>query len=354
MIHFRKPLFGNDGGDDSDSGSTGRFCMIDQLADAVACGRPIAVGNCGIEGERLVSLFTFDPSVHQKVFTPLSELEYEYGQNAWIHLTPKSSFWSVSSYPYITTQREVETVDKHLNGAEGELPVADDEVLQINTCAYGQGTWSARLSRNGLLTLNQVTQQWHNVPLGQAAKYYWFRYRRPTRRLGGLPLAFVQAGAYLRETNMSIEQYLKFYDKTWATLMKPEDQYPLQGYRERSVLTTWKMSYKQVLAVDRQAAGLLDQWAFLHAGDVWYELAASSPQVAERDGTAEGTSTIATDKLSFRHSLGVLSHYSLVVADAEGTGFSYTRWCTLGVCTTLLVWRCRSSFAVGLLGRSLR
>ncbi|KAK5681394.1 hypothetical protein LTR17_027458 [Elasticomyces elasticus] len=121
---------------------------------------------------------------------------------------------------------------------------------------------------------------------------------------------------------MSVERYLTFYNTTWAELVKLQDHYPLQEYQERSVLTTWRMSYEQVRTVDRQAAALLDQWAFLYAGDVWYELAASSLSIVELNGTAEGVATIATDELNFRHSLGVLSHYSLVVADVEGTGFS--------------------------------
>ncbi|KAK5689955.1 hypothetical protein LTR17_026104 [Elasticomyces elasticus] len=141
-------------------------------------------------------------------------------------------------------------------------------------------------------------------------------------RLGGLPLAFVPAGAYVRETYMSVERYLTFYKNTWARLTELQDQYPFQEYQERSVLTTWKMSWEQVRAVDRQAAVLLDQWAPLHAGDVWYELAVPPLPAAGRHGTAEGVTTIATDELNFRHSLGVLSHYSLVVADVEGTGFS--------------------------------
>ncbi|KAK3650355.1 hypothetical protein LTR56_006331 [Elasticomyces elasticus] len=186
-------------------------------------------------------------------------------------------------------------------------------------------------------------------------------------KLGGLPLALVQAGAYLRQTNMSIEKYLEYYDRTWTTLMELQDRYLLQEYQERSVLTTWKMSYERVGAVNPQAVAILDQWAFLHPGDIWYELATSWPQSLEKDGTSEsgtsedgtsvddtsddGTSVddtsidgtsddgstddgssddgssvdvmiIATDELKFRDSLAVLCDYSLVVADDEGTGFS--------------------------------
>jgi hypothetical protein len=54
--------------------------------------------------------------------------------------------------------------------------------------------------------------------------------------------------------------------------MAYQDRYPQQEYAERSVLITWKMSYEQVYAVKPEAARLLDQWAFLHLGDVSYKL----------------------------------------------------------------------------------
>ncbi|KAK4902524.1 hypothetical protein LTR27_000461 [Elasticomyces elasticus] len=141
-------------------------------------------------------------------------------------------------------------------------------------------------------------------------------------KLGGLPLALVQAGAYLRETNTSIEEYLESYERTWTSLMEHQEKHPAPDYQERTMLTTWNMSCERVWAVNPQAIAILDQWAFLHSGDIWYELATSPPQKSGQDSTAEVVTMIATDKLAFRNSLGVLANYSLVIADIEGTGFS--------------------------------
>jgi hypothetical protein len=91
-------------------------------------------------------------------------------------------------------------------------------------------------------------------------------------KLGGLPLALVQAGAYIRATGLTVEKYMIHYGKTWDRLMTHQDRYPLQEYAERSVLTTWKMSYEQVRAVKPESAMLLDQWAFLHPGEISYRL----------------------------------------------------------------------------------
>ena len=131
----------------------------------------------------------------------------------------------------------------------------------------------------------------------------------------------MQAGAYLQATNIGVDKYLQFYNETWARLMALQNQFPLQDYPERSVLTTWKMSYDQVHQIDPQATRLLDLWSFLHAGDIWYELVALSSHISGQDDTLEDRFSIAAEELSFQHSLSVLYQYSLVVSKAE-QGFS--------------------------------
>ncbi|KAK4898802.1 hypothetical protein LTR49_027737 [Elasticomyces elasticus] len=142
-------------------------------------------------------------------------------------------------------------------------------------------------------------------------------------KLGGLPLALVQAGAYIQQTNMSVARYARYYDETWENLMLYQDRYPLQEYAERSVLTTWKLSYAQVQAVKSEATTVLDQWAFLHPGNVSYELIQTDPQVSEQlEHGAKETGSIAMDELSFQDSLGVLVQYSLIDATTGGSSFS--------------------------------
>ena len=63
--------------------------------------------------------------------------------------------------------------------------------------------------------------------------------------------------------------------------MKKHDRFPLQEYGDRSVLTTWKMSYKQVQSQSEEAAGLLRLWGFLDRGDLWYELVACVSRLDE-------------------------------------------------------------------------
>jgi tetratricopeptide (TPR) repeat protein len=79
------------------------------------------------------------------------------------------------------------------------------------------------------------------------------------------------------------------------------------------------MSYEQVRVVKPEAAMLLDQWAFLHPGDVSYELVERYIRSFDGSEEARECELIATDDLSFQDSVGVLAQYSLV-NNTEGTG----------------------------------
>ncbi|KAF1819699.1 uncharacterized protein K489DRAFT_362142 [Dissoconium aciculare CBS 342.82] len=131
-------------------------------------------------------------------------------------------------------------------------------------------------------------------------------------KLGGLPLALAQAGAYLSTTGMSVADYLEHYDATWAELMQKQDQFPLQEYGERSVLTTWTMSYEQVKSRDPLAAQLLDLWAFLYHGDVWAELLLTGQSDEAQHRPREDAVFRPVTKLSLQHSIGTLVQYSMV------------------------------------------
>ncbi|KAK5725106.1 hypothetical protein LTR17_013219 [Elasticomyces elasticus] len=141
---------------------------------------------------------------------------------------------------------------------------------------------------------------------------------RLIQRLSGLPLALVQAGAYLQQTGMTLGEYLECYAGTWEDLMANQNRFPLYEYGERGVLTTWRMSYEQVCAVKPEAARLLDQWAFFHPGDVCGSVFTASAQASI---PYDETSTVP-DKLSFRDSLHILAQYSLISATGGSDSFA--------------------------------
>jgi tetratricopeptide (TPR) repeat protein len=97
-----------------------------------------------------------------------------------------------------------------------------------------------------------------------------FHARRLAERLGGLPLALATAGAYLHKSNLSFEQYLQEYEKRWN--LNPRRPLKLQEYRDRTLYTSWHLSYTRLENDDSDAAKLLKLLAYFDHQNIWYEL----------------------------------------------------------------------------------
>jgi tetratricopeptide (TPR) repeat protein len=113
--------------------------------------------------------------------------------------------------------------------------------------------------------------------------------------------------------------------------MQSQERFPLQEYGDRSILTTWTISYGQVQRQSREAACLLKLWGFLDSGEVWYELiAAASDLVAKRDVPA-WLLAVAEDELAYGEAMGLLSRYSLTEGregtDSHSMHVVLHRWC---------------------------
>ncbi|KAF2179206.1 FabD/lysophospholipase-like protein [Zopfia rhizophila CBS 207.26] len=134
--------------------------------------------------------------------------------------------------------------------------------------------------------------------------------------LDGLPLAIAQAGAYLRQSRISVTKYIKLYERQWRGLMELQNRpgIPLREYSDRSVWATWTISYDAVRAKNIAAANLLLLWACLDNKDIWYGLLAEasirSTDVA--DCLSEWLPGIASNELDFLRAIQVLRSYSLV------------------------------------------
>jgi tetratricopeptide (TPR) repeat protein len=120
---------------------------------------------------------------------------------------------------------------------------------------------------------------------------------------------------------VSINQYLEYYDTMWKALMEQQHEYPLQEYAERSVLTTWKLSYEQVKRQSEEASNLLQLWSFLYAGDLWYELVAHTKKLDE-SAMPDWLIVIAQNRLQFDRALALLIKYSLVEGKTETASYA--------------------------------
>ncbi|KAK3615670.1 hypothetical protein LTR56_026445, partial [Elasticomyces elasticus] len=153
------------------------------------------------------------------------------------------------------------------------------------------------------------------------------------RKLNGLPLALTQAGAYIGRTGIDVSTYIRHFDGTWSDLIRKQDRFPLQEYAQRSMLTTWKISYEQVLRQSKAAASLLKLWAFFSPDDVWYGLIASALEIGDEVDTPAWLTDLAADDLEFADAVGLLTTYSLVEGKAENAGYTMHsvlhKWCEL-------------------------
>ena len=136
--------------------------------------------------------------------------------------------------------------------------------------------------------------------------------------LHGLPLAIAQAGAYLQESGVGLGTYLRFYEQQWDDLMKVGSEFdaPLQDYPDRSVWTTWAISYQAIRHKHEHTANLLLLWSFLDNKDLWHGLfaeACESSSIAKSMLSA-WIGEIASSEVAFRRAMQLLRNYSLVEA----------------------------------------
>ncbi|CAG8907052.1 unnamed protein product, partial [Penicillium egyptiacum] len=122
-------------------------------------------------------------------------------------------------------------------------------------------------------------------------------------RLAGLPLALATAGTYLQRSTLTFERYLQEYKRRWN--IDPRRPTKLQEYRERTLYTTWDLSYARLEIDDSDAAELLKLLAYFGNQSLWYELfrgglSKESPEWLRK---------LVADDVSFQGVMGILTEY---------------------------------------------
>ena len=143
--------------------------------------------------------------------------------------------------------------------------------------------------------------------------------------LDGLPLAIAQAGAYLQESRVGLGTYLTFYDQQWSELIESQNwDATLQDYPDRSVWTTWAISYKAICDRHKATANLLLLWSFLDNRDLWHGLftAACRASPVTARSLSEWIGDIASNELQFNRAMQLLRNYSLIEDVRELTSYT--------------------------------
>ncbi|KAI9783465.1 MAG: hypothetical protein M1816_001347 [Peltula sp. TS41687] len=188
-----------------------------------------------------------------------------------------------------------------------------------------------------LAKLEQLGDSWglNKVSKGQAQDIFQNWYGRSfdlveseelLNLLDGLPLALAQAAAYLRESGIDFATYTKFYKQQWKDLMESQDRAgtPLQDYNDRSVWTTWTISYNAIRAKNKAAANLLLFWACLDNKDLWQGLlvAACKQSTVAAKYLSEWLQDIANNEVQFTEAIRLLRNYSMIEDMQNLTGYA--------------------------------
>ncbi|KAJ8126610.1 hypothetical protein O1611_g7025 [Lasiodiplodia mahajangana] len=125
------------------------------------------------------------------------------------------------------------------------------------------------------------------------------------KELDGLPLALATAGAYLEQTSTSFRSYLRLYKESWARLQTSSPKLP--SYEDRTLYSTWQLSFNRVQQENKHAAELLRLWAYFDSQDLWLELLQSYKQ-----HRIEWIRETTKDELSFSRTVRKLIEYGFV------------------------------------------
>ena len=148
---------------------------------------------------------------------------------------------------------------------------------------------------------------------------------RLAKELDGLPLALATAGAYLDQAAMSFSNYLRLYKESWAKLQKTSPD--LSSYEDRTLYSTWQLSFDHVKQRNELSAKLLRLWAYFDNQDIWFELLQHSDS---KD--PEWIRELTEDELSFNSAVQVLSDHGLVEVDASSQKWAESRGYSIHGC----------------------
>ena len=121
----------------------------------------------------------------------------------------------------------------------------------------------------------------------------------------------------MRKTGTNVSEYIELYNQAWARLMEKQHLSTLREDADRSILTTWTLSFNSLRLQSEDAANLLMLWAFLDNRDLWYELLAPALDLAIANEVPRWFARCAGDKLEFKECIGLLLEYSFIDAKLD-------------------------------------
>ena len=128
------------------------------------------------------------------------------------------------------------------------------------------------------------------------------------KELDGLPLALSTAGVYLEHVLITLSDYLRLYKTSWLKLQTTSPQ--LESYEDRSLYTTWQITFDQIQQRNPMSASLLRLWAYFDRQDVWFKLLQNTNSPDDR-----WIQELMKDELNFNEAIALLCSFGLVDPD---------------------------------------
>lgn len=190
------------------------------------------------------------------------------------------------------------------------LPTTNGHIL-LTTRAQALGDLAAKVEvtrmdaeEGALLLLRRAKAIADDADLGAASETDQALARTITTEMDGLPLALDQAGAYIEEQMLSLEEYLELFRTEKAELLQE------RGHLDPdhpSVTVTFTLAFEKVATASATAAALVQACAFL-APDAIPEEIFSAGGSAFR----EPLSTLAESKLALTQAIAEAARLSLI------------------------------------------
>ncbi|RPB06363.1 hypothetical protein P167DRAFT_530999 [Morchella conica CCBAS932] len=90
-----------------------------------------------------------------------------------------------------------------------------------------------------------------------------------TKKLGNLPLALVQAGAYISANRITLRSYINTFDAHFKLVFSDLPHGSSYTQHDKTVFTTWQTSFDAIKRISRAASDLLIVCSFLSNEDIW-------------------------------------------------------------------------------------
>ncbi|PQE14722.1 kinesin light chain 1 protein [Rutstroemia sp. NJR-2017a BBW] len=126
--------------------------------------------------------------------------------------------------------------------------------------------------------------------------------------LDGLPLALSTAGVYLEHVTTSFSDYLQLYKTSWLKLQSTSPL--LDSYENRTLYTTWQITFDRIEQRNPASAKLLKLWAYFRREDLWFDLLRHTNSVDD-----EWIQKLTKDELDSNEAITLLCTFGLVDPD---------------------------------------